>query len=64
MIPGRDPLAGAVDHRGAGGGLRRTAPTAAILPSRISTEPRSMRSPVAVSTVALVIRTVCEGRGW
>ncbi len=63
MIPGVTHLP-APSTTAAPAGASTVWPTAAILPPCISTEPRSMRSPAAVSTVALVIRTGWEGRGW
>ncbi len=62
MIPGVTHLP-AASSTTASGGASTTAPTATTLPSRISSEPFSMRSPTAVRIVAFRIRRGGDAAG-
>src|SRR5687768_13853739 len=63
MTPGVTHLpAASITTASAGAGM--LAPTAAILPSRNNTEPRSIIGPVAVSTLALVMSVGRDGSAW
>ena len=61
---GRDELAGAVEDLGARRESARCVPTAAILPSRMTTVPLSIVPRVAVMMVALRIATTPGAAPW